>query len=186
MARGLAVLPDHEPLQGRSPVTAYVGLGANLGDAQAAVRQAIQALAQLPSTQLIHCSSMYRTAALDSGAAPLAGTTRPEPDYVNAVAEISTRLPAPVLLDHLHALEQAAGRQRPYPNAPRTLDLDLLLYGSAVVQSTRLVLPHPRMYQRAFVLIPLAEITVRLVNADQLRAVALQRIERISHTRDEV
>jgi 2-amino-4-hydroxy-6-hydroxymethyldihydropteridine diphosphokinase len=101
------------------------------------------------------------------------------PDYINAVAEISTGLNAPALLAALQALEQSAGRQRPYPNAPRTLDLDLLRYGDARIDSPRLQVPHPRMMARAFVLRPLAEIAPRLVPAEALQAVAGQRIERL-------
>lgn len=100
------------------------------------------------------------------------------PDYLNAVAEVATTLTAPALLDALLAIEQAAGRERPYRNAPRTLDLDLLLYGEARIHSTRLTVPHPRMGERAFVLVPLAEIAPQLVSAAALRAVAGQRIER--------
>jgi 2-amino-4-hydroxy-6-hydroxymethyldihydropteridine diphosphokinase len=153
----------------REPVTAYVGLGANLGDAQRAVSEAIGALARLPATRVMRRSSLYRTAPVDAGG----------PDYVNAVAEISTGLTAPELLAQLQGLEQAAGRERPYPNAPRTLDLDLLLYGRARVESSRLQVPHPRMNTRAFVLVPLAEIAPDLVAPAQLAAVASQHLTRI-------
>jgi 2-amino-4-hydroxy-6-hydroxymethyldihydropteridine diphosphokinase len=101
------------------------------------------------------------------------------PDFVNAVAEISTRMTAPDLLAHLQRLEQAAGRERPYRNAPRTLDLDLLLFGSARIDSAQLQVPHPRMDARAFVLVPLAEIAPELVAPAQLKAVAGQRITRL-------
>jgi 2-amino-4-hydroxy-6-hydroxymethyldihydropteridine diphosphokinase len=86
------------------------------------------------------------------------------------------------LLLHLQALELAAGRERPYPDAPRTLDLDILLYGSAQIDSAQLVIPHPRMVQRAFVLVPLAEIAPELVPAAQLAAVAEQAIEKLLST----
>lgn len=154
----------------REPVTAYVGLGANLGDAIAAVRQALQALAQLPQTTLAAHSSLYRSAPVGAGG----------PDFINAVAALSTRLTAPELLDRLQALEQQAGRERPYPNAPRTLDLDLLLYGDARIASPRLVLPHPRLHERAFVLLPLAEVAPARVSPAQRAAVQGQRVERIA------
>ncbi|MDP3170785.1 MAG: 2-amino-4-hydroxy-6-hydroxymethyldihydropteridine diphosphokinase, partial [Polaromonas sp.] len=101
-------------------------------------------------------------------------------DYINAVVAMDTRLPALDLLDQLQALEQAAGRERSYPDAPRTLDLDLLLYGDARITSSRLSVPHPRMMQRAFVLVPLAEIAPGLVSEEQLRAVSGQAITRLS------
>ncbi len=148
----------------RDLVTAYVALGANLGDAAATVRQAIADIQLLEGTQLVRQSSLYRTAPVDSSG----------PDYVNAVVALSTLLTAPALLAELQRLELGAGRQRSYRNAPRTLDLDILLYGSAVVQSTHLVLPHPRMNNRAFVLVPLAEIAPQLVSREALGAVAGQ------------
>jgi len=150
----------------RDAVTAYIALGANLGQAMQAVRDALRELGELPETKLVRHSSLYRTAPVASGG----------PDYINAVAEVSTALTAPQLLDHLQALEQQAGRERPYPNAPRTLDLDLLLFGSARIASARLQVPHPRMYQRAFVLVPLAEIAPALVSPAQLQGVAGQAV----------
>ena len=153
----------------REPVTAFVALGANLGDAAQAVRQAIEALRALPQTQLVASSALYRTAPLAAGG----------PDYVNAVAQLATRLAAPELLARLQAIEARAGRERPYRNAPRTLDLDLLLFGSARIESEHLTVPHPRMHERAFVLVPLADIAPALVTPQQLQAVAGQRIERL-------
>lgn len=153
----------------RAPVTAYVALGANLGDAPATVRGAMQALHDAPGTRVSARSSLYRTAPIDAGG----------PDYVNAVVQLSTRLPAPGLLDLLQKIERAAGRERPYHHAPRTLDLDLLLYGDARIDSPRLTVPHPRMGGRAFVLRPLAEIDASLVAPEALAAVAEQRIERM-------
>jgi 2-amino-4-hydroxy-6-hydroxymethyldihydropteridine diphosphokinase len=150
----------------RPPVTAYVGLGANLGDPVTALRDALAALGQLPSTKLVRQSSFYRSAPVDAGG----------PDFVNAVAEMATGLDPQALLAELQALEQGAGRERPYRNAPRTLDLDLLLYGSARIESPTLTVPHPRMRERAFVLRPLAEIAPALVAASDLEAVAAQRI----------
>ena len=160
-----------------SEVTAYIAIGANLGQAQHSVQQAMLALGQLPLTRVLACSSLYRTAPIASD--PSLPNPIPSPDYINAVAAISTGLTAPDLLLHLQALELAAGRERPYPDAPRTLDLDILLYGSAQVDSAQLVIPHPRMVQRAFVLVPLAEIAPALVSAGQLVAVAHQAIEKL-------
>jgi len=152
------------------PVTAYVGLGANLGDPQAAVRQALRDLAALPRTQLVRASSLYRSAPVDSSG----------PDYINAVAEMCTTLSPDELLAELQRLEQAAGRERPWRNAPRTLDLDILLYDELQLNSPTLTIPHPRMHERAFVLVPLAEIAPARVMPAQLQAVNKQAITRIS------
>jgi len=145
----------------RPEVTAYIGLGANLGDRVQAVRSAVEQLGAVPSVRLLQASSLYRSAPVDAGG----------PDYINAVVEIATTLTAPALLAALQAIEQAAGRERPYVNAPRTLDLDLLLYGGARIDSPRLTLPHPRMWERAFVLLPLHEIAPGLVPRKALTAV---------------
>jgi 2-amino-4-hydroxy-6-hydroxymethyldihydropteridine diphosphokinase len=153
----------------RDPVTAYIGLGANLGDAKLAVDAALDAIARLPQTQRVRRSSLYRSAPVDAGG----------PDFINAVAEVRTALTAPGLLRELQAIESAAGRERPYRNAPRTLDLDLLLYGDGRIDSPALTVPHPRMRERAFVLLPLAEIAPRWLPASQTAAIAAQRIERI-------
>ena len=153
----------------RSPVVATVGLGANLGDPQAALAGAIAALAALEGVKLVAQSSFYRSAPIDSSG----------PDYVNAVVQVHTTLTAPALLAQLQAIEQSAGRERPYRNAPRTLDLDLLLFGDASIQSPSLTLPHPRMWQRAFVLLPLAEIAPALVSAALLDCVKDQILERV-------
>jgi 2-amino-4-hydroxy-6-hydroxymethyldihydropteridine diphosphokinase len=153
----------------RDAVTAYVGLGANLGDPAQAVRAAIARIAQLPDTAVTRQSSLYRTAPVDAGG----------PDYVNAVVEISTRLAAPDLLALLQRLELGGGRERPYRNAPRTLDLDLLFFGSGRIDSARLQVPHPRLDERAFVLVPLAEIAPHLVSPAQLAAVAAQPLTRL-------
>lgn len=157
-------------------VCAYVALGANLGDAAAALRQAVQSIGQLPLTQVRQSSSLYKTAPLDTDARE--ESAAPGNDYLNAVVELETGLTAFDLLSHLQQIEQDAGRERPYRNAPRTLDLDLLLYGSARIESERLTVPHPRMTQRAFVLVPLAEIAAGLVSAEQLQAVAHQAVAR--------
>lgn len=148
---------------------AYVALGANLGDAQAAITGALAALDGLPQTRLVARSSLYRSAPVDAGG----------PDFINAVAAIDTALAPIELLDELQRLELVAGRERPYRNAPRTLDLDLLLYGDARIDEPRLVVPHPRMHERAFVLLPLAEIAAGRVTTAQLDAVAGQAIQRL-------
>ena len=133
---------------------AWVGIGANLGDARANVLDAIARLARLPGARLVQASSLYRTAPIDSSG----------DDYVNAVAQLDTALDAHALLQALLAIEQAHGRERPYRNAPRTLDLDLLLYGDQVIDDApTLIAPHPRMHERAFVLAPLAEVAPGLV-----------------------
>jgi 2-amino-4-hydroxy-6-hydroxymethyldihydropteridine diphosphokinase len=150
----------------REPVTAFVGLGANLGEAQQALASALRALGKIQDTELIRSSRIYLSAPVDAGG----------PDYFNAVAQVRTRLTAPELLRALQAIEQAADRQRPYRNAPRTLDLDLLLYGDARIASAALSVPHPRLRERAFVLLPLAELAPDRVSAGDLQAVAGQRI----------
>ena len=150
----------------RTPVSAFIGLGANLGDARATVLQALNAIADLDGLALIRQSSLYGSAPVDAGG----------DDYINAVAEVQTRLKPHALLQQLHTIEDAAGRRRPYRNAPRTLDLDILLYDQLVLNDEDLVLPHPRMWLRAFVLRPLAEIAPTLVSAGQLQAVADQSV----------
>ena len=151
---------------GRAEVTAYVGLGANLGDAAHTLRSALQSLDSTLGIQRIKTSGFYRTAPVDSSG----------PDYINAVVELTTTLTAPGLLIALQAIENRAGRERPYRNAPRTLDIDLLLYGSASMESAELTVPHPRMWERAFVLFPLAEISPEHVPQQVLKNVGDQRI----------
>lgn len=148
---------------------AFIALGANLGDVRATVTQAIHSLGQLPGTTVMKQSSLYRSAPVDASG----------PDFFNAVAEVTTTLSPQALLVALQALEQDAGRQRPYRNAPRTLDLDILLYGEVTLDSPTLTIPHPRMFTRAFVLLPLAEIAPEHVTAAQLQAVSQQAIERV-------
>ena len=150
----------------RDEVRAFVALGANLGDAAQTLRDALTALGGTPGVRLLQASSLYRTAPIESSG----------PDYINAVAEVATTLTAPGLLSGLQAIEQGAGRERPYRNAPRTLDLDLLLYGSAKIDSETLTVPHPRMWERAFVLVPLREIAPGLVTDGMLSAVSAQVI----------
>jgi 2-amino-4-hydroxy-6-hydroxymethyldihydropteridine diphosphokinase len=152
----------------REPVTAYIALGANLGDAVATLARAVQAISALPGTQLRQCSPVYLSAPIESTG----------PDYFNAVIEISTTLGAPLLLYSLQNIEHEEGRERPWPNAPRTLDLDILLYGDGQITSARLTIPHPRMRERAFVLRPLADIAPQWAELAQQAHVAAQRIER--------
>jgi len=140
-----------------------------LGDPRAAVRKAIEDLAQLPGTVTVAVSSLYRSAPLDADG----------PDYVNAVVQVRTELSPDALLAALQAIEQQAGRERPYRNAPRTLDLDILLYGEHRVDRDDLQIPHPRMWQRAFVVLPLAEIAPDLVSPVQVQAVAGQGLHRL-------
>ncbi len=135
-------------------VAAYIGLGANLNDPVAQVKAGINALAALPRTQLVAQSSLYRTA-------PVGYTD--QPDFINAVAAIDTALSPRELLDALLATELDHGRVRDFTNAPRTLDLDVLVYGNAEVHEAGLTIPHPRMHERAFVLAPLAEIAPQCV-----------------------
>lgn len=130
----------------------FIGLGANLGDLALTLRQALNALNVLPDTQAVAVSSAYRSAPIDAGG----------PDYLNAVAELDTALPPVELLRALQVIERAHGRERPFVHAPRTLDLDLLLYGDLTFASPDLTVPHPRLHQRAFVLLPLLEIAPAL------------------------
>ena len=129
-------------------VSAKIGIGANLGNARDTVLQAIERLAQLPTSRLTKQSSLYLTAPLDADG----------DDYVNAVAQLETKLDAATLLDHLQRIEEAFGRERPFPNAPRTLDLDLLLFGQQRIDTANLIVPHPRLTERAFTLIPLLQL----------------------------
>lgn len=156
--------------------TAYIALGANIGDPAATVRAAFAALSGLPGTQLTATSSLYRTAPIG-----LAG----QPDFINAVARVETSLEPGALLQALLALEADFGRVRLERNGPRTLDLDLLLYGDKVLDTPDLILPHPRLHLRAFVLAPLAEIAPDLAIpgrgtvAAWLPAVANQAVEKL-------
>ena len=143
------------PARESSPgATAFVGLGANLGDARATLRAALNELRALAEPGSFRASSLYGSAPVDAGG----------PDYVNAVACLRTPLAPHALLDALQAIERDFGRERPYRNAPRTLDLDILLFGvdgdggGMQVNDRRLVLPHPRAAQRGFVLEPLAQL----------------------------
>ena len=132
---------------------AYVGIGSNLDDPRAQVTSAFDELDKLPHTRVVRKSSLYRSAPVGYAA---------QPHFVNAVAQLETGLPAERLLDKLHEVEARHGRKRSFPNAPRTLDLDLLLFGEAQLRSPTLTVPHPRMHERAFVLEPLLEIAPHL------------------------
>lgn len=148
-------------------VWAYVGLGANLGDARSALEGAARTLAVTPGVSALQRSRLYRSAPWQSQG----------PDYLNAVVRVHTTLAPQDLLAVLQALEQAGGRERPYRNAPRTLDLDLLLHGNAQLDTPCLQIPHPRMWERAFVLHPLRDLAPWLVPPASWSAVAGQPID---------
>lgn len=152
-----------------APVSAWIGLGANLGDRLATLRTALSAMGALPGTRVQGVSSLYGSAPVDAGG----------PDYLNAVAQVQTTLAPHALLAQLQAIEQAAGRERPYRNAPRTLDLDILWFGGQAIDTPELTVPHPRMAERAFVLRPLADLAPERVDAAALQAVASQDIHRL-------
>ncbi|MBA4094200.1 MAG: 2-amino-4-hydroxy-6-hydroxymethyldihydropteridine diphosphokinase [Candidatus Accumulibacter sp.] len=153
---------------------AFVALGANLEDPVAQVRAAATALAALPGARLLALSSLYRTAPVG---------IHGQPDFINAVAALDTTLAPHELLAELFAIEAQFGRRRDYHHAPRTLDLDLLLYDDLRLDSPTLHLPHPRMHLRAFVIAPLVEIAPdcripgRGKAAAWLPAVSMQRIK---------
>ena len=172
-----SVMPaEKKALAARVSTQAWIGLGANLGERMNTLRAALAAIAALPSTEVHLVSSLYRSAPVDAGG----------PDYFNAVAEIATTLEPHALLEALQAIEHGAGRDRPYRNAPRTLDLDILLWGNPTVAiaSATLTVPHPRMAERAFVLLPLAEIAPELVPPAALQAVIAQRIEQLGSAQE--
>lgn len=155
----------------------FIALGANLGDPVVTVLEAIAALRGLPQTEFIAASSLYRTAPVG---------LMHQPDFINAVVELVAVSPAPTFLQSLFAIEAGFGRQRSVRNAPRTLDLDLLLYGEELSDDSYLTLPHPRLHERAFVLAPLAEIAPELIIpgrgkvCDLLLGCADQQIEKLS------
>jgi len=155
---------------------AYVALGANLGDAEGSLRAVMRELSVHPDLRLLKSSSLYRTAPIG---------LKHQPDFINAAVSLETELDSHALLRELFSIEQRFGRQRSIPNAPRTLDLDLLLYGEEVSADSALTLPHPRMHERAFVLAPLAEIAPGLTMpgkgriADLLAQCADQQIQRM-------
>ncbi|HWQ39645.1 MAG TPA: 2-amino-4-hydroxy-6-hydroxymethyldihydropteridine diphosphokinase [Burkholderiales bacterium] len=133
----------------RNAVVAFIGIGANLDDPIGKVRIALNEIDRLPATRVVRRSSLYRTA-------PVGYNDQPE--FINAVAEVLTELEPRQLLDMLLAIEARHGRVRGARNAPRTLDLDVLLFGDRILTEPELSVPHPRMHERAFVLVPLAEI----------------------------
>jgi 2-amino-4-hydroxy-6-hydroxymethyldihydropteridine diphosphokinase len=139
---------------GHSPrgANAYIGMGANLAEPAKTLRQAMAELAAWPSTLSSRASSLYVSAPVDARG----------PDFVNAVMHLVTTLQPLELLHSLQRVEQGHGRTRTYRNAPRTLDLDLILYDNVIMNTSDLVIPHPRMTHRAFVLLPLAELTPEL------------------------
>lgn len=145
-------------------VRAYIGLGSNLDNPAEQLRRALTALVRLPQTRLAGCSRFYRSAPLGP---------QDQPDYVNAVAALDTELAPEALLDALQAIEAAQGRVRLRRWGPRTLDLDLLLYGDDILATPRLTVPHPGLAERNFVLHPLAELAPDLVLPDGRRLAAL-------------
>jgi 2-amino-4-hydroxy-6-hydroxymethyldihydropteridine diphosphokinase len=154
---------------------AYLGLGANLGDARQTLKDAVVCLAQQHTITVLAKSSLYRTAPIDAGG----------DDYFNCVVKLETTLPVRHLLALCHKIEHQFGRERPFRNAPRTLDLDILLYGDQSIDEADLIVPHPRLVERAFALVPLVEIDAAIVIPQHGRAAALldsvsdQRIEKV-------
>jgi len=154
---------------------AYVGLGANIGEPRRQLQEALRELDALPETRVTATSGFYRSA-------PVGYLDQPE--FLNAVAELDTGLAPLPLLENLENIEKHHGRERSFANAPRTLDLDLLLYGDSALDSPRLTLPHPRMHERAFVLLPLLELDPEISVPGKGKASALlsacgaQKIER--------
>ena len=160
---------------------AFVGLGSNLGHPRRRLARALAQLARLPRSRLVAASRNYISAPMDC--------TEPQPDYVNAVATLCTALPPKALLAHLHHIERRRGRvrhRRDRRNAPRTLDLDLLLFGGRRLHLPRLTVPHPRMHERAFVLKPLLDVAPAAVVPGQGPAkLLLHRLrgQRVARTR---
>ena len=158
---------------------AYLGLGANLGDARQTLKDAVVCLAQQHTVTVLAKSSLYRTGPIDAGG----------DDYYNLVVKLETSMSAPALLALCHRIEHHFGRERPFRNAPRTLDVDIVLYGDAYINEPDLVIPHPRAFERAFVLVPLVEIDPEIAIPGHGRADALlpnvihQRIEKVKTCR---
>lgn len=159
----------------RDAVVAYIGVGANLGFSRDAVLNALADLSGLLHTAFVASAGLYRSAPVEAEG----------PDYINTVAEIDTKLSAHELLAALHAIETRYGRVRTTRNAPRTLDLDLLLYGDGILKTPELTVPHPRIAERAFVLRPLIELAGPIDIPGRGRAdlllerVAAQDVERL-------
>ncbi len=160
-------------------IQAYIGLGANLGNPLQTLRDALDALRIVPQSRIDALSSFYLSEPVDAGG----------DDYVNAVARVQTTLAPHALLAALQEIEHRFGRERPFRNAPRTLDLDLLLYGELTIHDAQLEVPHPRMMARAFVLLPLLELDadIRVPGqgraSDFLPAVRGQQIRRMDDGR---
>lgn len=136
---------------------AFVGLGSNLGEREDLIRQALEEIARLPQTQLVRASSLYDTE-------PVGDTD--QPNFLNAVAELDTDLPARQLLWNLMLIEKRLGRVRTHKWGPRTMDLDVLLYGDQVMEEPDLRVPHPELIRRSFVLVPLVELDPTLVHPE--------------------
>jgi 2-amino-4-hydroxy-6-hydroxymethyldihydropteridine diphosphokinase len=151
----------------KPPVRAYIGLGSNVGGSRRHLERAITQLAALPQTQRIVQARFYRTAPQD--------VTRRQPPYLNTIVALDTFLSVNELFAALRRIEREHRRARPYPNAPRTLDLDLLLYGNRISRSRRITLPHPRLHLRPFALIPLLELENALVPGKGRAAKALRQ-----------
>lgn len=168
-------------MQQPRPQRAFIGIGANLDDPESGVLRAVEALRRIVDVSVLRCSSLYRTA-------PVGYLDQPE--FVNAVVELETKLEPHKLLAQLHVIEKQFGRERSWRNAPRTLDLDLLLYGDQQIESDNLTLPHPRMTERAFVLVPLTEIApdvmvgVAGTAAQLLQAVSTEGVRRLGAVSD--
>ena len=158
-------------------VIAYIGLGANLGEPRRQLQAAFEELMNLPGSKSVLASSVYRSAPLGYA---------DQPDFLNAVVRLDTALSPEDLLGQLQEIEKRHGRERPFAGAPRTLDLDLLLYGDESIASPRLTVPHPRMHERAFVLQPLLELDSAItvpgkgLAATLLSACGTQKIEKFS------
>jgi 2-amino-4-hydroxy-6-hydroxymethyldihydropteridine diphosphokinase len=146
------------------PARVFVGIGSNLADPEANVRRAIEMLSMTADMRVVATSSLYRTAPVGR---------LDQPDFVNAVVELETGFDPGALLDELLSMEKEFGRQRSTRNAPRIIDLDLLIHGDQVCESDHLTLPHPRMSERAFVLVPLVEIAASVEVGDLGTAVEL-------------
>ncbi|MBM3361152.1 MAG: 2-amino-4-hydroxy-6-hydroxymethyldihydropteridine diphosphokinase [Betaproteobacteria bacterium] len=160
-----------EPARGARPwVQAFIGLGANLGQAPIQLAWAADRIGEIPQLQVLARSSLYRSQPLECAPG--------DAEFFNAVLSVQTGLSAPDLLKALLDLEERAGRQRPYRNAPRLLDIDLLIYGEGRIDSPLLIVPHPRIWGRAFVLQPLAEVAPDRVSPQALSVVSGQRLER--------
>jgi 2-amino-4-hydroxy-6-hydroxymethyldihydropteridine diphosphokinase len=156
---------------------AYVGLGSNIGEPRRQLQDALRELGALPQSRITATSGLYRSAPLGH---------LDQPDFLNAIAELDTGLAPGPLLDSLQEIEKRHGRERSFANAPRTLDLDLLLYGDRTMDTPRLTLPHPRMHERAFVLQPLLDLDAEISIPGKGRASALltacgsQKIEKVA------